>query len=257
VGDRTLLVLPAATEAASAESRALEMLAALFSILKTVAVPGSLTFLGLCLAAGLVATYRSRYRRLGQAFLVLVAAAYFVLALPIVANAIADHLPGVPSTGLRSGEKLDTLVVFDGDNRRGRVREALRVYRTSSPRIVCVLGEDWIPDALQKEGIPSSRLARYSTTPTTRDQVAWVEQLAARSNAGGIAVIGSRLQTPRIGRLLAAMRVPVVLIASPIDDEPPRAGWQLFLPRYIALRVSRDAVYEHVALAYYAWRGWV
>jgi hypothetical protein len=29
------------------------------------------------------------------------------------------------------------------------------------------------------------------------------------------------------------------------------------VPTYIALRVSRDALYEHAALAYYRSRGWI
>jgi hypothetical protein len=32
--------------------------------------------------------------------------------------------------------------------------------------------------------------------------------------------------------------------------------WQ-FLPTYASLLVSRDALYEYAALAYYRWRGWI
>jgi hypothetical protein len=31
----------------------------------------------------------------------------------------------------------------------------------------------------------------------------------------------------------------------------------VFVPTYYALRVSRDAIYEHVALRYYRWHGWI
>jgi hypothetical protein len=31
----------------------------------------------------------------------------------------------------------------------------------------------------------------------------------------------------------------------------------LYIPTYTALRVSRDALYEHAALAYYGWRRWI
>ena len=47
------------------------------------------------------------------------------------------------------------------------------------------------------------------------------------------------------------------LIVSPIDTEPATSGWRLVVPTYYALRVSRDAIYEHAALALYTWRGWI
>jgi hypothetical protein len=51
-------------------------------------------------------------------------------------------------------------------------------------------------------------------------------------------------------------RLRAGIAASAIDDEPPVSGPGLWAPTYIALRVSRDALYEHAALVYYRWRGW-
>jgi uncharacterized SAM-binding protein YcdF (DUF218 family) len=228
------------------------------SVLKFVAVPGSLSFLTVCLAFGLGLVYVwPRRGRLGRLFLFTVITAYLLLALPVVANGITGHLPRFESVSPQSAGPLDALVVFDGDNRRGRVRAALDAYASTLPRTVFVLGERWLVDPLVEGGVPKERITWDAGTPTTRDQIAWVSRFMARSPAGRVAVIASRLQMPRVVRLIEAARLRAVLIASPIDTEPPVVGWRVFLPSYTALRVSRDAIYENVALAYYQWRGWL
>jgi hypothetical protein len=47
------------------------------------------------------------------------------------------------------------------------------------------------------------------------------------------------------------------LVPASIDIEPPTSGVRRFIPAYIALRVSRDALYEHAALLYYRYNGWI
>jgi uncharacterized SAM-binding protein YcdF (DUF218 family) len=74
---------------------------------------------------------------------------------------------------------------------------------------------------------------------------------------GRTCVIASRLQMPRVAALAHSEGLDVTLIPSPTDTEPPTAGFRVFVPSYTALGVSRDALYEHAALAYYRWRDWV
>jgi len=229
----------------------------LLSLLKFFAVPGSLSFLAFCLVFGLGLIYIWPRRRLGRMFLLGVGIVYVVLALPVVANAIADRLPRYQSSETEPVGTLDALVVFDGDNRRGRVRAAAEAYKATPARRVVVLGGVWMIDPIAEAGVPRDRITWDGSTPTTRDQIAWVKRLSGNIPEGRIAVVASRLQMPRIALLIEASRVPAVLIASPVDTEPPVAGWQTFLPTYTALRVSRDAIYEKVALAYYQWRGWL
>jgi hypothetical protein len=54
-----------------------------------------------------------------------------------------------------------------------------------------------------------------------------------------------------------AMGLDIQTVPSPIDDEPPRTGIKRVVPSYIGLRVSRDALYEHMAIAYYTRKGWI
>jgi hypothetical protein len=70
-------------------------------------------------------------------------------------------------------------------------------------------------------------------------------------------VVASRLQAPRVWALARAMGLGILVMPSPVDDEPAASGLRAFVPSYLALRVSRDAIYEHVALAYYRWQGWI
>jgi uncharacterized SAM-binding protein YcdF (DUF218 family) len=181
---------------------------------------------------------------------------YVVLATPFVATAIAAHLPSVLATPAES-RPVATLVVFDGDNRWGRVREAERIYKTDTPRAVWVLGDRWLTRQLIADGMPADRVVRDSATLNTREQIAALGRICAGRDAGGVGLVVSRLQMPRVAALVSAAGLSVALFPSAIDDEPPTTGARRFLPAYIALRVSRDALYEHAALAFYRWRGWI
>jgi len=145
--------------------------------------------------------------------------------------------------------------VLDGDNRRGRVREARLVYDVARPAEVWVFGDAWMLDPLLQSGIPYDRIKFGGDTANTRDQMARVKMFADRHRRA--AVIASRLQMPRIAALATSLDLTVPLIESPIDEEPPTTGVARFVPSYIALRTSRDAIYERAALRYYAWRGWI
>ena len=128
-------------------------------MLKWVGVPGTPTHFALCLAAGAFLIYVwPRSRKLGRIWISLVLIAYVVLALPSVASAIAGRLPAVPQPLPDAVGKLDALIVFDGDNRRGRVARASQIYATASPSELWILGDDWMLDELVVAGIPAARI---------------------------------------------------------------------------------------------------
>jgi uncharacterized SAM-binding protein YcdF (DUF218 family) len=230
----------------------------LLSVLKPIDAPGSTQFLLLCLLAGLTLGFWPRHRRLARRWMVTVVAVYIVLALPITARAIAGARPATSRIAADAAGPLAALIVFDGDNRRGRITAAATAFWYSHPAVIWVVGgdADWLYDKMPDAGIPPAVRRLDSGPRNTRDQIAWVSRYVS-ANAGRAAVISSRLQLPRIAGLFREAGLDVPLIAAPIDTEPPVAGWQLFVPRYIALRVSRDALYEHMALAYYRHNGWL
>ncbi len=224
----------------------------LLSLLKTIGAPGSTAFLAICLGLGVILLAWPRTRRVGRTWLVVILTGYLFLSLPWVANAIAGHLPVSPKADPQGLRTVDALLVFDGDNRRGRVREAGQVYALAQPREVWLLGEPWMLDELVDSGIPASRLKHDPAGWTTLDQLVWVRTRFAQTRDTHVAIVASRLQMPRIAALCRRARLDdVTLVASPIDREPPTSGIPLFVPTEFALRVSRDALYEHAALVYH------
>jgi len=228
------------------------------NLLKLVGPPGSLGFVIFTLLVALVVAYVwPRNRRLARGWLATVFIGHVVLAFPLVANAIASRLPVFRSADAGAIGHLDVLVVFDGDNRRGRVQEAATVYGRVKPPAVLILGADWMVEPLVEAGVPASVIKQDDRTGTTRGQIERVEALVRENANTRVAIVASRLQMPRVEALVKAAGLPVLLFASPVDSEPPTRGVRLLLPTYTALRVSRDALYELAALAYYDRQGWI
>jgi uncharacterized SAM-binding protein YcdF (DUF218 family) len=230
----------------------------LITILKAIGPPGSVPFIGFCGLIALVVTYVwPKNARLARAWLAFVVIGHLTLAVPVVANGIADHLPRVVTADATEFRDIEIVFVFDGDNRRGRVSSAAQLSAASPTSVIWILGgEPWLVDALAETGVARSRIKQDNRSSDTRGQMADVRRLAAQHPAGRTAIVASRLQMPRVAELSRADNVSSLLVASPVDVEPPTSGWRVYLPTYYALRVSRDAIYEHVALAYYGWRGW-
>jgi uncharacterized SAM-binding protein YcdF (DUF218 family) len=230
----------------------------LTTLIKAVGPPGSIPFIALCVLIGIVLAYVwPRNGKLARAWLGFAFIAHAILALPIVANTIAGGLPPVAVSEPAALRGLDTLFVLDGDNRRGRTRSAALAAAASPGAAVVVLGgESWLIDALAEAGVRSNRIAHEQRPTDTRQQISVLQRMSAEA-PGHTALVASRLQMPRVAALARKTGLTTALIASPIDTEPATSGWRLFIPSYYALRVSRDAIYEHAALAYYARRGWI
>ena len=229
----------------------------MLDILKLFGAPGSIPLLVIATLAGLAVVRFSRgFRRAGWIGLGAVTIGYAVLALPVVANGIANALPPL-DRAKDARDSISTLVVLDGDNRRGRVREVQRVLSTDSPTTVWVLGGRWILEALEDAGVSGPAFRYDALATTTREQMDQVARIVSAVPDGRTAVLTSRLQAPRVVALTRARGIHVTVLSSAVDAEPPTAGLGAYMPTYTALRVSRDAIYEHAALAYYRWRRWI
>jgi uncharacterized SAM-binding protein YcdF (DUF218 family) len=233
----------------------------LLSWLKPIDAPGSLPFLWLSIGLGLFLMFVwPRNRKWAVRWLGAIGVLYVILSLPLTAWTIGKALPGTqrvehaPETG-----PLDNLIVFDGDNRRGRVNLAREAFRHAQSPEVWVLGvqSDWIQKELREAGVPWNSVHIDTSTGTTRAQVLWVAKRRRDQPYLRLAVIASRLQVPRTEGLARAAGLDVPILGAPTDREPPTDGLQLLVPQYRALRVSRDGLYEHAALRYYAWKGWI
>jgi hypothetical protein len=102
---------------------------------------------------------------------------------------------------------------------------------------------------------PGTSLHHDPTTRDTAAQVVRVRQIGGALPSAATAVIASRVQMPRIAALMEVEGVRVLLVPSPLDREPVSSGFRALMPSCAALLASRDAIYEHAALAWYRWRG--
>jgi len=230
----------------------------MLSIFKLIGGPGSLGFLSLCILTGLALLVAwPRRAKIASFWLLGVGLVHFVLASPWMASALVNWLPQYAPPLPAAWHPLDTLVVLSGDNNDGRVSAARRVFRETTPSAVYVLADIPFYNDILLAGIPRDRAHLHASGGTTRDQLAQVAHIAAEPSAGRVAVIASRLQAPRVAALIRAAGLSALLIPSPTDVQPPTSGVWQFLPTYGSMLLSRDAIYEHLALSYYRRRGWI
>jgi hypothetical protein len=228
----------------------------LLEVLKTIGGPGSLGFLVMMVGASMV-TIRvwPRTRNICGRAVASVFVLYLGLATPAVANSIVEALPAVPTPLASDVRNIGTLVVFDGDNLAGRQRRARRILQQAAPDTVYLLGAHYLLADLHMAMRPGTALHHDATTWNTSAQVERVLDIAEGAPWPSIAIVASRVQMPRIAALFARANAPLLLVASELDREPDSAGLSRWFPSYDALLASRDAIYEHAALAYYRWQG--
>lgn len=230
-----------------------------FNLLKLFGRPGSISLLAVLCAMGFIFAVLFRRKPVYvAAWFVAVAAGYTILALPVTALRLERLVAGSRLDSHRSPpHRIDTLVVLDGDNRRGRLADALRLWALTAPKRVIVSGEPWIRDRLLDHGLPHERVQLESEAATTREQIEWLRSLAAQDGQQAMVVVASCVQAPRVAALVERSGVSATVWPSPLDVEPPREGARQLVPSYAALRLSRDSFYEYWAIWYYQRRGWI
>jgi uncharacterized SAM-binding protein YcdF (DUF218 family) len=214
-----------------------------------------LAIIGLLLLS--VAFPRAR-RRIAVA-IALIAAGCLAFSLPWVARRLARPLYRFePLTTVEQAHGASTIALLHGDNLSLRVAETLRVYKLLAPRLVLVIapGPDVRATLIQSDEIPPDTIVWAHRSVTTREQAL---ELAGELRTRGVhrvVLIASPLHMPRA---LAACRMAGVdaqpaVTAAP-DASFPSGAWSI-VPRRQALRVSYDALYEHLALRWYRLKGW-
>jgi uncharacterized SAM-binding protein YcdF (DUF218 family) len=85
----------------------------------------------------------------------------------------------------------------------------------------------------------------------------WIQGSMAGRHVQRAAIVASRLHTPRVTAIAKQLRMNVVVVPSPVDAEPTNSGAKRWLPSLAGLRLSRDGLYERIAVAYYRRNGWM
>jgi len=147
--------------------------------------------------------------------------------------------------------------VVDGDSYTARAALAAALDRSINPRSVWIVGFGDLHDALVAQGVKQDRLRwAYPEDWTTHGQFEQIRKVMEYYGIARAVVIVSRLQAARAEGLVRQFGLNATVIASPVDSEPPTTGVRRFIPSLAGLTLSRDALYERVAVPYYRWKGW-
>ena len=227
-------------------------MATLIELTKLSGGPGSLRLLLLLLAAGFtILVALPRRRRAAITGLASVTLAYLVMATPAAADLTMRILPESAPVEDSDIQDIQTLFFFDGDNRFGRVREFERIYRVARLERIYMLGRLSVYKDLRLMGIPSRQIEHDETPDNTSDQIRRTVAALAAGESGRAAILASCLQAPRVRLLAGQAGLNLPVLAAPLDEDLPKAGIGRFVPSFAALAVTRDALYEVAALAYY------
>jgi uncharacterized SAM-binding protein YcdF (DUF218 family) len=228
----------------------------MIDLAKTLFAPGTVPFAILVAAAGvLLSVRRGRSRRFGVSICAALAGAYFVLALPASAERLSaglmkfDRLHDVHDAGGAS-----TIVMIGGDSAHARVVETLRLFHLLRPRWIVDSSPPDMRQALIAGGVPPERIIAEVTARTTREQAVAVAELVRARNLGPVVLVASAIHMPRA---LGAFRAAGLSVVPSPSATRQIAGLPRYWPAYDGLRLSREAIYEHVAIVYYRWKGWM
>ena len=260
----------------------------LAGIVKDYLVPGSVSFLIFAFAVGVALLYGGeRLRRLGRAWLTVLAFLYWALSAWLVSDAL--------SAGLVSGYRglataadargATTIVVLSvgstaygvngrevpelGKDTAFNVLEAARVYRLlKQPWIVASGGpgdpgrprtpdSEMMRDAMVKLGVPAERILLESKSANTREQAAFTSDLLRARGVTAIVLVTAPEHMHRAVGTFEALGFSVIPSVSAFKSPERGTLWERLRPSRGALLQSDWAVYEYMARVYYWLQGWL
>jgi uncharacterized SAM-binding protein YcdF (DUF218 family) len=260
---------------------------AIAALVKTSLVPGSISFLGLGLVAGIALLYGPppvlKWARRWLVFLVMV---YAFLSTPVGADLVSGPLVRQfsPITTRQEAKGANTVVVlsvssevYHGDGQTvselGKATaynalEGARIFRLLQNPGVIVSGgfvgpaesgptpSDVLASTLVKLGVPAERIETEPRSQTTREQAVFVgERLRARRVRKFVLVTEGN-HMPRAVEAFRALGFEPIPSAPSLAGERPAGVLNRIRPGFASLRLSDWAAYEHMARFYYRVQGW-
>jgi uncharacterized SAM-binding protein YcdF (DUF218 family) len=199
-----------------------------------------------------------RFRFWISAVLLVLACCYLVLSLPLTANLLAESLYRQSSVRRpHDAQSAQAVLVLQGDHEQLRVEETIRLYQRLHPAWVIVAANAApIRNALVAAGLPKNQVIWEYQSRTTREQALEMAAFLRSRHLGRVVLVASPIHMPRA--LAACERAGIDAIPS-VSARPhtglPR-GLRGLVPRLEALTLSKESLYEHLALRWYIWRGW-
>jgi uncharacterized SAM-binding protein YcdF (DUF218 family) len=258
--------------------------------IKEFLIPGSAWFLLIAASAcALLLFGAERRRRLARVLLAGVVVLYWVISIPLVADALqkaqrsrpsgpAARLPDTPlpivvlGNGVEGYSALGGYIELPGGRTAMNTLFALNRFRAYPASMIIASGglppsvEDGysegaiIRDALVRNHVPADHILVEGASATTREQALGSAVILKQLHAPTCIVVTSPQQMGRAIDLFAhegitALPLYVGSLPWTIGDAAP--WWHWLVPSTAARAVSRDVIYELIAWPYYRMRGWI
>jgi uncharacterized SAM-binding protein YcdF (DUF218 family) len=263
---------------------------ALAEFIKSLLIPGTLSFLLFGLTLGvLFAIGPRRTRRLGLAWLTLLALGYWLASVPVFAHLLATRFRArdaaqvtaadvagaqaivVLGAGIRNSFVAAGQVVTEPDRQTiFNAVEAARIYHLVRGGLpVIASGGKQSADAVQdsessilqvwlvRAGVPPQRITQESGSRNTREQAVLVAPLLKAAHHERFVLVAPAVQLPRALTVFRNQGLQPIAAAAPFVFESERQGAPGWVPNGGALRISERATYDYLAWAYYWLRGWL
>lgn len=250
-------------------------------------LPGSIAFLSIAVAFGLILLLGQRTSRWGRRWLWWLLAAYLVFSIPLTARWLAAPLAWGfnPLDSLVVAREIRAVVVLDGGTGRFRNREELieipldtsalraletcRVYRLMEDPLVIVSGgvdhadPKWAPEAsalrevLIKCGVPEARIILDSDSLNTSAHAMNLVRMLKKRKIDQFVLVTSPGHMRRAIWAFQTQGVDPVPSPSKSSMDDERRGWRACWPSTQALEFTQETMHEYVGLVYYFIKGYI
>lgn len=248
-------------------------------------LPGSIAFLTIAFAFGLILLSRQRTSRWGRSWLWGLLAAYLLFSIPVTARWLAAPLAWgfTPLESREIARAARVVVVLDGGTARFQNRDDLieiplatsalraletcRVHRLMNNPLVIVSGGDdhadpkWALEAsalreiLIKCGIPEKRIILDSDSINTRAHSVNLVRMFKELKIEKFVLVTSPGHMRRA--IMAFQDQGVEPVPSPsMSSMDGRSGWSVFWPSTRALEFTQETMHEYFGLVYYFMKGY-
>jgi len=254
-------------------------------LLKETLRPASIACLLMLIAPGVVLLFVPPLARWARRWLLLVAAAYWVLSTPwttaLLALTLTHGLSPIASADQVRGAQVVVLLGAGTFNVRSegdelplpnsstalRTIEAARVYRMAGSPLVIASGgltdrsgqgapeSEAMRRALLQLHVPADRIVLESESVNTRDEAIIIARMLRERHLTHVVLVTSPLHMRRAAALFAAQGVETVQAVTPLTADT--GAVRRLLPSDAALWLGDEIVYEWAAHLYYRWHGWI